>query len=80
MGCGLVPECLNKIVEEYGFGKLGLTTIYGAYFDGNVRSKRVMEKCKFKYSHTLHNISCTIKAVFRTEHVMFITKDKFLGK
>lgn len=77
-GQGLVPECLSEILK-YGFNELGLTKIYGAYFDDNIRSKKVLEKCNFKYSHTIHNATCAIKELFRTEHIMFLTKDKFFG-
>lgn len=77
-GQGLVPECLSEIMK-YGFETLGITKIYGGYFDGNTRSKRVMEKCNFEYSHTIHNAPCAIKGLFRTEHIIFITKDKVLN-
>lgn len=50
-GQGLIPEAIHKLMR-YAFDKLKLKRLWGDYFDGNVKSKRVLEKCGFKYHHT----------------------------
>jgi len=47
-GNGLIPEAVNRIIK-YGFNDLNLDLIWCGHFDFNNRSKRVIEKCGFKY-------------------------------
>lgn len=47
-GKGIVPEAVNRVLK-YGFQELGLDLIWCAHFDFNHNSKRVNEKCGFKY-------------------------------
>lgn len=50
-GQGLIPEAA-KLLLERGFTQLHLKTVWGSYYDGNTRSRRVMEKCGLHYHHT----------------------------
>lgn len=50
-GKGIVPEAVNFLIK-YGFDKLNLDLIWCGYFDFNAKSKRVNEKCAFKYRFT----------------------------
>jgi RimJ/RimL family protein N-acetyltransferase len=34
---------------RYAFDELGISTIWCGYFDGNEKSKRVNEKCGFRF-------------------------------
>ena len=47
-GRGLMPEAV-KAVLEYGFTQLDFQRIWCGHYAGNWRSKRVMEKCGFRY-------------------------------
>lgn len=47
-----VPEAVNLLVE-YAFKELKLARVYAKIFKGNTGSKRVVEKCGFKYEGTL---------------------------
>ena len=47
-GRGLMPEAVDAVLE-YGFTELGLQRIWCGHYAGNWRSKRVMEKCGFRY-------------------------------
>lgn len=67
-GQGLIPEAVREIIK-YGFTNLNLDRLWCGYFDGNVKSKRVQEKCGFRYHHTTENVPCAIKGVLRVEHV-----------
>lgn len=76
-GQGLIPEAVREIMR-YGFEELNLNKIWCAYFDGNSKSKRVQEKCGFRYHHTLDNVSCALKGVLRTVHITCILKETWL--
>lgn len=70
-GNGLIPEAAGELIK-YGFEKLGLVRIWCGYFDGNDKSKRVQEKCGFKYHHTNKDIFWEITGEVLTEHVTFL--------
>lgn len=73
-GQGLIPEAVRKIMQ-YGFEVLRLERIWCVCFEGNTKSKRVQEKCGFKYHHTAYNVPCAFKGVFRTEHITCLSKE-----
>ncbi len=50
-GQGMVPEAVQEMIR-IGFEELHLSRIWCCYYDGNERSRRVMEKCGFVYDHT----------------------------
>lgn len=47
-GQGLVPEAVNYLVQ-YCFDELKLDLVWCGHYDFNEKSKRVNEKCGFKY-------------------------------
>ncbi len=47
-GRGLIPEASEALIR-WGFTELGLETIWCNHYDGNARSRRVIEKCGFRY-------------------------------
>ena len=47
-GSGVIPEAVNCLIQ-YGFNELHLDLIWCGHFDFNHNSKRVNEKCGFKY-------------------------------
>ncbi|SFU79669.1 Protein N-acetyltransferase, RimJ/RimL family [Clostridium sp. DSM 8431] len=50
-GQGLMPEAVKEIIR-YAFQDLKLLTLWCGYYEGNKKSKRVQDKCGFKYDHT----------------------------
>ena len=72
-GQGLIPEAVREIMR-YGFEELKLEKIWCGYFDGNIKSKRVQEKCGFRYHHTKENVPCALEGVLRTEHITCLSK------
>ncbi len=50
-GRGLIPEAVRELLR-YGFEELGLRTIWCGHYDFNAKSRRVVEKCGFKYRFT----------------------------
>ena len=77
-GQGLIPEAVRELMR-YGFEDLSLEKMWCGYFDGNEKSKRVQEKCGFRYHHTKENVPCAIEGLLRTEHITCITREEWEG-
>lgn len=76
---GLIPEAVRELLR-YGFKDLGLDKIWCGYFEGNIKSKRVQEKCGFTYHHTNKDIVWKLMGDIRTEHVTCIDRDCYSEK
>lgn len=50
-GNGYIPEAVNRLIK-YGFEELNLDIIWCGHYDFNHKSKRVIEKCGFRYQFT----------------------------
>lgn len=77
-GRGLIPEAVREVVR-YGFEELNLERIWCGYYDGNEKSKRVQEKCGFKYHHTNKNVYCELINETRTEHITVLERGNYNG-
>ena len=75
-GRGLMPEAAREMLR-YAFEDLGMTKVWCAYYDGNVKSKRVQEKVGFRYQWTTKGIDVPLLHEKRTGHVNAITKDEW---
>lgn len=75
-GRGLIPEATRELMR-HGFEDLSLVKLWCAYFDGNEKSRRVQEKCGFRYHHTMENVPCQIDRLLRTEHITCITREEW---
>lgn len=75
-GMGLIPEGVKELMR-HAFNDLKLTALWCGYFDGNIKSKRVQEKCGFKYHHTNRYIVWALTNDIRTEHISCITKEEW---
>ena len=73
-GQGLIPEAVNRLLQRC-FDDLGLTAVWGVYFDGNTKSRRVMDKCGFVFHHTETGKISPLGDV-RTEHFMKISRTR----
>jgi putative acetyltransferase len=56
-GRGLMPEAVLGAIR-FAFDKINLDYLSAAHFPFNLRSRRVLEKCGFRYEKTLKD-SCT---------------------
>ena len=72
-GQGLIPEAVRRLVQRC-FEELGMAAVWCGYYDGNVKSRRVMEKCGFRFHHTEKDNTSPLGDV-RTEHFMKLTKE-----
>lgn len=75
-GQGIMPEAVKEVLR-YGFEELKMKKIWCAYYDGNNKSKRVQEKCGFKYHHTTEGIEVILMNEIRTGHVNCLTKEEW---
>ncbi len=76
-GRGIAFEASKEIIR-HGFDDLELNKLYCAYFEGNERSKRVQEKIGFVFHHTNLSTDVPMLGEIRTEHVNYMTKQRFL--
>lgn len=74
-GRGLIPEAVNTLLSRC-FNDLALDAVWCGYYEGNTKSKRVCEKCGFKYHHTNHDIISPLGDK-RTEHFYIMTKEDY---
>lgn len=75
-GRELIPEAVRELLH-YGFKNLRLSKIWCGYFDGNEKSRRVQEKCGFRYHHTNIDVKWDLMGDIRTEHVTCLTKEEW---
>ena len=75
-GYGLIPEATRELIR-HAFVDLHLKTLWCGYFDGNEKSKRVQEKCGFKYHHTRKNVYRALMDDIRTEYITRLTQDEW---
>ncbi len=77
-GRGLIPEAVRAMMK-YAFEDLGMQTLWCGYYDGNDKSRRVQEKCGFRYHHTTENEPVPIMGEVRTDHISRITRAEWLA-
>ena len=75
-GYGLIPEAV-RCLQQYAFETLSMEKLWCGYFDGNTKSKRVQEKCGFRYQYTLKDIEWKLMNDIRTEHITCLTKEEW---
>ena len=72
-GQGIMPEAVNRVCE-YLFYDVGLDVIVCGYYEGNNQSKRVQEKCGFKYLKTYdrtNNFGLTRKCIVNVKEKIY---------
>ena len=75
-GQGLIPEAVREVIR-HAFEDLRLATLWCGYFDGNEKSRRVQEKCGFRYHHTNRDIYWERMGDVRTEHISRLTREEW---
>lgn len=67
-GRGYMPEAVRRILR-HAFEDLGMSTIWCAYYEGNLPSRRVQEKCGFRYHSTQAQCPVPLLNTIRTAHI-----------
>lgn len=75
-GQGIVPEAAGEILR-HAFEDIGMEKVWCGYYDGNNKSKRVQEKCGFRYQWTTEGIEVPLMHEKRIGHVSLMTKEEW---
>ena len=78
-GQGIMPEAAEEMLR-HAFEDLGMQKVWCGYYDGNLKSKRVQEKCGFRYQWTTEGVDVPLMHEKRTGHVNLMTKDDWLRR
>lgn len=77
-GQGIMPEATREILR-HAFEDCGMRKVWCGYYEGNTKSKRVQEKCGFKYQWKSENVNVPLMNEKRTGHVSCITRQDWLA-
>ena len=72
-GQGLIPEASRELLR-HAFAELGMNRIWCGHYDGNTKSRRVMEKLGFVYHHTTEGLELEQLGEIRVGHVLLMTR------
>lgn len=75
-GQGIMPEAVNEMLR-HAFEDVGMKKVWCGYYDGNMKSKRVQEKCGFRYEWTTEEVDVPLMKEKRTGHVNSLSKERW---
>lgn len=75
-GQGLVPEAAKELLRR-AFEDLGMKKVWCGYYEGNSKSRRVQEKCGFRYQRTEENVDVPLLHEKRTDYINLLTKEEW---
>ena len=73
-GRGLVPEAVREVLR-HAFDDLGVTKVWCGYYDGNLKSMRVQEKCGFTFEKVIEDAFVPQMNERRKAYIMSIKKE-----
>ncbi|WP_137652166.1 GNAT family N-acetyltransferase [Bifidobacterium moukalabense] len=77
-GRGIMPEAVKEMLR-HAFEDCGMRKVWIGYYEGNIKSKRVQEKCGFKYQWRSENVDVPLMHEKRTGNVSLMTKEDWLS-
>lgn len=75
-GRGIMPEAVREMLR-FAFEDLHMKTVWVGYYDGNDRSKRVQQKCGFRYQWTTQEVDVPLLHETRVGHLSRMTQDEW---
>ena len=75
-GQGIMPEAVKEILR-HAFEEIGMTKVWVGYYEGNSKSRRVQEKCGFRYQRKSEGVDVPLMHEKRIGHVSSMTKDQW---
>ncbi len=75
-GQGLIPEAARELIR-YAFEELEAVLLWGGHYDGNLKSRRVLEKCGFTFRRTETGRLCALLGEIRTEHIYSLGREEW---
>lgn len=76
-GQGLMPEAVREVLR-HGFKDMGLAAAWCNHYDGNAKSKRVIEKCGFRYRFS-QETDAALMGERRMTHFYAMTRAEWEG-
>lgn len=76
-GRGIMPEAVKEMLR-HAFEDIGMQKVWIGYYEGNTKSRRVQEKCGFKYQWKSENLDVPLMREKRTGHVSLMTKEDWM--
>ena len=77
-GRGIMPEAVREMLR-HAFEDCGMQKVWCGYYEGNEKSRRVQEKCHFKYQWKSEDVDVPLMHEKRTGHVNLMTKEDWNG-
>ncbi len=75
-GRGIVPEAATEMLRR-AFEDIGMQKVWVGYYEGNSKSKRVQEKCRFRFQRKSEGVDVPLMQEKRTGYVSSLTKDQW---
>ncbi|SEK39161.1 Protein N-acetyltransferase, RimJ/RimL family [Butyrivibrio sp. ob235] len=75
-GYGYATEALSELVR-YSFTEIGLNSIWCGFFDGNEKSRNVIERCGLKYHHRNEHLYNSMLSEYYNETMMRISAEEY---
>lgn len=73
-GQGIIPEAAKALLR-HAFENLHMSIVWCGHYEGNLKSRRVMEKCGFKYHHRTECVEVPLLNEVRTGHVFRLRRE-----
>ncbi|MGI6181477.1 MAG: GNAT family N-acetyltransferase [Agathobaculum sp.] len=78
-GQGFMTEAVQAVLR-YGFGPMSLDLITATCYPDNPASRRVLEKCGFRYEGTLHRAELLYNGEIKDHLCFYLTHEQASGK
>lgn len=78
-GQGIIPEASSELLR-HAFENLGMRAVWCGYYEGNSKSRRVMDKLGFMYQHPSKGLEVELLDEIRDGHVMLLTREEWENK
>lgn len=78
-GQDIMPEAVKEMLR-HAFEDCGMQKVWIGYYEGNNKSKRVQEKCGFKYQWKSEDVDVPLMHEKRTGHVSLMTKEDWMAE
>ena len=75
-GQGLMPEAAKEILR-HAFEDLNMCTVWCGYYEGNEKSRRVQEKCGFRFVHKTEGLEVPLMHETRTGYLNRLIKEEW---
>ncbi len=75
-GQGIMPETVKEMLR-HAFEDICMSKVWCGYYEGNTKSKRVQEKCGFRYQRKSEGVDVPLMHEKRTGHVSSMTKEQW---